>query len=113
MPLWGDCGGVTVEAAIALATLLVAVFLCVGAILATITQVRCIDAAREAARLTAQGDGHRGQSIARQVAPRSAEIRVRLDGDQVVAVVRAHTPFLPVLVLHAEAIAALEPGAGS
>ncbi|MFE5462221.1 hypothetical protein [Nocardia sp. NPDC056564] len=40
----------TVEAAIALATLVVAVVLCVGALLAASTQVRCGDPPPEAAR---------------------------------------------------------------
>ncbi|NEW58155.1 pilus assembly protein TadE, partial [Nocardia cyriacigeorgica] len=54
--LGNDSGAVTVEAAIALAAIVVAVVLCIGALLAASTQVRCIDAAREAARLAARGD---------------------------------------------------------
>ncbi|WP_281032753.1 TadE family type IV pilus minor pilin, partial [Nocardia asiatica] len=40
----------TVEAALALTAVLAAVVLCLGALLAASTQVRCVDAAREAAR---------------------------------------------------------------
>ncbi len=48
-----DTGAVTVEAAIAIASIVTVVVLCIGAIVAVSTQVRCIDAAREAARLAA------------------------------------------------------------
>ncbi|MFI2562521.1 TadE family type IV pilus minor pilin, partial [Nocardia farcinica] len=51
-----ECGAVTVEAAIALAAIMVVIVVCVGALLAASTQVRCVDAAREAARLEARGD---------------------------------------------------------
>lgn len=99
----------TVEAALALATLVAVVALCAGALLAAAAQVRCIDAAREAARLTARGDADRAVPAARRVAPPNAEITVRLEGDLVTAVVSARSPLLP-LTLRAEAVAAREPG---
>lgn len=101
----------TVEAAIALAALVIAVVLCVGALLAASTQVRCIDAAREAARLAARGDQANAVSAARRVAPPAADISLRSEGEHVVAAVTARSPLLPVLELRAEAIATWEPGA--
>ena len=108
--LRGDTGSVTVEAAIALGALTVAVALCVGAVFAAVTQVRCIDAAREAARLAARGDRAAAEPTARQVAPDGADISVRYEDGRVVAVVTADIPLLPALELRAEAVAAQEPG---
>ncbi|WP_194816934.1 TadE family type IV pilus minor pilin [Nocardia sp. XZ_19_385] len=99
----------TVEAAIALSAVVVAVVLCFGALLAASTQVRCVDAAREAARLAARGDEANAMSVARRIAPRGADIALRTEGDRVVAVVSARSPLLP-LVLRADAVAAQEPG---
>ncbi|WP_246123843.1 TadE family type IV pilus minor pilin [Nocardia bhagyanarayanae] len=96
------------EAAIALGSLVVAVMACLGALLAASTQVRCVDAAREAARLAARGDEPRAVTTARQVAPPNATIVLRTEGAHVVAVVSARAPLLP-LELRAEAVAALEP----
>lgn len=105
-----DTGSVTVEAAIALGALAAAVALCVGAIFAAVTQVRCIDAAREAARLAARGDRAAAEPTARQVAPEGANIAVRYEAGRVIAVVTAEVPLLPALELRAEAVAAREPG---
>jgi len=104
-----DGGGVTVEAAIAVATIMIAVMLCLGALLAASTQVRCVDAAREAARLEARGDSVAARSAAGKVAPPGADISVRHEGEFIVAVVSARTPLLP-LRLRAEAVAVPEPG---
>ncbi|MEU0507258.1 TadE family type IV pilus minor pilin [Nocardia sp. NPDC005998] len=101
----------TVEAAIALTAIVVAVVLCVGALLAASTQVRCVDAAREAARLAARGDQANAVSVARRVAPPAADISLRSEGDRVVATVSGRSPLLPLLMLRAEAVASREPGA--
>jgi hypothetical protein len=101
---------VTVEAAIAFAAIVVAVVLCLGALLAASTQVRCVDAAREAARLTARGDQSNAMSAAERIAPPAADIAVRNEGDRVIAVVTARSALLPLLDLRAEAVAVLEPG---
>ncbi|WP_062994565.1 TadE family type IV pilus minor pilin [Nocardia mikamii] len=103
-------GAVTVEAAIALAAVVVVVVLCLGALLAASMQIRCIDAAREAARLTARGAEVEALPAAQRVAPPGADIEVRAEGDRVVAVVRARAPLLPMLRLRAEAVAVREPG---
>ncbi|NKY56059.1 TadE family type IV pilus minor pilin [Nocardia flavorosea] len=110
--LGDDTGSVTVEAAIALAALAAAVALCMGAVFAAVTQVRCVDAAREAARLAARGDRAAAEPTARRVAPDGADISVRYEAGRVVAVVIADVPLLPVLELRAEAVAAREPGEG-
>ncbi|MEU0544846.1 TadE family type IV pilus minor pilin [Nocardia sp. NPDC005978] len=99
----------TVEAALALTALVAVVVLCAGALLAAAAQVRCVDAAREAARLTARGDTERAVPVARGVAPPGAEVTVRVDGDLVIAMVSARSPLLPITV-RAEAVAAREPG---
>ncbi|EFD56183.1 conserved hypothetical protein [Mycobacterium tuberculosis T92] len=44
------------EAALAIATLVLVLVLCLAGVTAVSMQVRCIDAAREAARLAARGD---------------------------------------------------------
>jgi Flp pilus assembly protein TadG len=107
-PVRDDRGAVTVEAAIALAAIVVVVTLCVGAVAAVAAQVRCIDAAREAARLVARGDTDQAQSTARRVAPAGARMEIREDGGHVVARVTVDVPLLPGLEVTAEAVAAME-----
>jgi len=105
-----DDGAVTVEAAIALASIVTVVVLCVGAIAAVSSQVRCIDAAREAARLAARGERD-AVVVAGRVAPGGADITLREDGAFVVATVRVGVPLLPRVELSAQAVAAREPEA--
>ncbi|WP_174554541.1 TadE family type IV pilus minor pilin [Nocardia niwae] len=100
----------TVEAALALTAVVATVVLCLGALLAASTQVRCVDAAREAARLVARGDQANARPAAERIAPPSAGIVFRTDGSHAIAVVSARTPLLPLLTLRAEAVATLEPG---
>nr|WP_281205423.1 TadE family type IV pilus minor pilin [Nocardia shimofusensis] len=107
--LFADDGAVTVEAAIAVSAIMIAVVLCLGTLLAASTQVRCVDAAREAARLEARGDSAAARSAADRVAPPGADVSVRREGGFIVAVVTAGTPLLP-LRLRAEAVAVPEPG---
>ncbi|MEC3913810.1 TadE family type IV pilus minor pilin [Nocardia sp. CDC160] len=99
----------TVEAAIALAALVAVLLLGIGALLTVSAQVRCVDAAREAARLAARGDSAAAVSTARRVAPPGARIELSADGDLVVAEVSARATVLP-LILRATAVAAREPG---
>ena len=81
-----------------------------------VTQVRVVDAAREAARAAARGDGTaRAVGLGRQVAPRGAAITVHRRDGEVVAHVRAevHGPggllgFLPAVHVDADAVAASE-----
>ncbi|MVU79496.1 pilus assembly protein TadE [Nocardia sp. ET3-3] len=99
----------TVEAAIALAALVAVLVLGLGALLAVSAQVRCVDAAREAARLAARGDRAAAVPAARRVAPPGARVELRSEGDLIVAEVSARAQLLP-LTLHAAAVAAREPG---
>lgn len=102
-------GAVTVEAAIAMASLTVVLLLAVGAVLALTVHVQCLDAAREAARLTARGEDERAVSAAHEVAPPGADVKVSTSGDTVTAVVSARSRLLPGLELSGRAVAVLEP----
>jgi len=106
-----DAGTVTVEAAIALGSLVLVTVAAVGSVAAAASSVRCIDAARELARLAARGEPDRGRMIAQRLAPGGARIELLIQGDEAVAEVSA-TPvdLLPVRVA-ARAVAALEPDA--
>jgi hypothetical protein len=105
-----DRGAVTVEAALALCSLAVFLAVAVGAIAAAGGSVRCVDAARELARLAARGEADRGHAVAAQLAPSGARLTLRADGDLVVAEVSADVLHpLPVRI-GGRAVAALEPG---
>ncbi|WP_275450211.1 TadE family type IV pilus minor pilin, partial [Mycobacterium avium] len=52
----GCAGASTVEAALGIASLVVVLVACLAGVTAVAMQVRCVDAAREAARLAARGD---------------------------------------------------------
>ncbi len=97
------------EAALAVAALAVVLVLCVAALAAINLQVRCIDAAREAARLAARGDGRALAGGLGSLAPANAVLQVRRDGDFVVATVSAAASLLPGVTVRAEAVAAVEP----
>jgi len=108
-----DAGAVTVEAALALTSLVVVVVLAVGAVLTAAGQLQCIDAAREAARLTARGEPQRARDVAAQLAPDGAQIDVTVDGDEVRVQVEAGLfgGRMGGLRTHARAVAIMEPGA--
>ena len=72
-------------------------------------QVRCIDAGREAARLTARGDDGSAQQAAENIAPHGAKLQLRKEGGLVVATVTAHSILLPGITIRAGTIAAIEP----
>ena len=84
--------------------------LCLAGVSAVSMQVRCVDAAREAARLAARGDDRSALDVARRIAPAAARIQVRRDGDFLVATVVANSKLLPTLDITAKAVAAAEPG---
>jgi hypothetical protein len=86
----------------------VVLVLCLAGVTAVSMQVRCVDAAREAARLAARGD-QRAVDVARRIAPGGAAVRVQRDGDFLVATVTAHSNLLPRLDIAAKAVAAAEP----
>lgn len=103
-------GASTVEAALAIATLVLVLVLCLAGVTAVSMQVRCIDAAREAARLAARGDVRSATDVARSIAPRAALVQVHRDGEFVVATVTAYSNLLPTLDIAARAISVAEPG---
>jgi TadE-like protein len=107
-----DSGAVTVEAAIALGAFITVLALALGAISAAIDQLRCIDAAREAARLVARGEGDRARAVAADIAPTSANVTITVRGDRIEVEVRAEpvNGLLPGLQLHGAAFAIAEPG---
>jgi hypothetical protein len=107
----GDRGAVTVEAALALCSLAVFLAVAVGALSAAGGSIRCVDAARELARLAARGEAERGRAVATQLAPSGARLALRADGDLVVAEVSADVLHPLPLRIGGRAVAALEPGA--
>ncbi|MEY8013982.1 TadE family type IV pilus minor pilin [Mycobacterium servetii] len=91
--------------------MVVVLALCLGGVTAVSMQLRCVDAAREAARLAARGDQRSAFEAARRLAPAGARIQVRRDGDLFVATVVARSPLLPTLAIGAKTVsAAEEPG---
>jgi hypothetical protein len=98
-----------VEAAFGVATLVVVLMLCLAGITSVSMQVRCIDAAREAARLAARGDERSAVAAARGVAPAGAAVQLRRDGGFVVATVSITPSLLLALHLTATGVAAVEP----
>lgn len=95
-----------------MATLVAVLVLCVAGIGAVLAQIRCVDAAREAARLAARGDEAAVQ-VSQRIAPAGAQIGIRRDGEFVIATVTAAVTVgatgLPGLRLRAEAVAVVEP----
>jgi hypothetical protein len=87
----------------------VVLVLCLAGITAVSMQVRCVDAAREAARLAARGDEQAAVNAARRIAPGGALVHVHRDGDFLVATVVAHSNLLPTLDIGAEAVSSAEP----
>lgn len=82
-----------------------------------VTQVRVVDAAREAARVAARGeDDASAVTVGRQVAPAGSRFEVSRPGDEVVVSVGADVRgpggvfgFLPPVTVTARAVAAEEP----
>lgn len=83
--------------------------LCVAGVTAVSMQVRCVDAAREAARLAARGDERLAVDAARRIAPGGALVQVRRDGEFIVATVTARSNLLPSLAIGAKGVSAVEP----
>jgi hypothetical protein len=106
-----DRGGVTVEAAIGLAALVALLTLVLYGLAAAADQVRCVDAAREAARLTARGEAEEARAAAATIAPPAAEITINEEGEHIEVNIRASPAggLLPGLHLHAKAFAVREP----
>lgn len=110
-----DRGAVTVEAAIALGAFVIVLAIALGAIAAVTDQLRCTDAAREAARLAARGDTERARVAAERIAPGGARVTISVRGDTVEVDVHADpaSGLLPGIRVHGEAFAVTEPGVGA
>ncbi|MBY0441890.1 MAG: pilus biosynthesis protein TadE [Mycobacteriaceae bacterium] len=79
-----------------------------GGVTAVSMQVRCIDAAREAARLAARGDERSAIAVALRIAPSGAQVQVRQDHELVIATVIARSKLLPRLSIGAQGVSAAE-----
>lgn len=111
-PPMTDRGAVTVEAAIALSALTL-VFALVLAGTASVTgQLRCADAAREAARLIARGQPQLAEEAVVRIAPQGAQLNVDTEGENVTVEfgVEAVAGLLPGVHLVAVVHTVLEPG---
>ena len=82
----------------------------VGAVGAVASSIRCIDAARELARLAARGEAERGRTVAATLAPPGATLQLVVRGDEVTAEVSAAPVELLPLRVGGRAVAVLEPG---
>lgn len=111
-----DRGSVTAEAALALPVLLVVLAAAIGVLVCVASQLRCVDAARAAARVAARGDDAAlVRSTAERLAPADATVELRDGGDTVEVVVSARVrPFgaalrlLPAIAVRGRAVAAVE-----
>jgi hypothetical protein len=111
-------GMVTAETALALPALALVVGLMLWALLAATAQLRCVDAARAAARSVARGDGlAESMAAGLRLAPEGAHIRVERSGgfvrvnvEAMVGPAGSGAGFLPTLAVSADAVVADEPG---
>lgn len=101
----------TVEAALALCSLMVVLALAIGAVASVGAQLRCTDAAREATRLIVRGEPERARQAAAVIAPAGARVEVEMRGDEVTTTVSARVAGrLGGLVISGRAVGVLEPG---
>lgn len=109
-----DRGAVTVEAAIALFALVAVLALSFAGIVAVVDQLRCTDAAREAARLAARGEPERAKEAVDRIGPSGARFELTEHADGITVVVHAEPAggLLPGVQLRGEAFAVPEPGVG-
>lgn len=110
----GDTGMVTVEAAIALCAFVTVLAMTLAGMATVLDQLRCTDAAREAARLVARGERDEAADAVGRIAPRGATFTVTDEGEGIVVDVRdpAAGGLLPGVHVDADAYAVPEPDAG-
>jgi Flp pilus assembly protein TadG len=106
-----ESGMVTVEAAIALCAFVTVLAMVLAGASMVLDQIRCTDAAREAARLVARGEQDRAADAVRHIAPSGATLAVTTNGDQITVAVQnpAAGGLLPGVHVHADAYAVREP----
>ena len=108
---------VTAELAVAIPAVVLVLAVCLAGLGAVIDQVRCVDAARLAARALARGDPAAGvRAMASRAAPSGAQVSMSLARNEVRVVVTASTGgwagFVPSWNLVATAVTPVEQGAG-
>lgn len=105
-------GSFTAELAAGLPALMLLLFVGLTAVGAVTTKAQCVDAAREAALAVARGEP--GVAAGQRTGPPGATVSIFVDGEVVVATVRASVRalggHLPSTTVTATATAALEPG---
>jgi hypothetical protein len=72
------------------------------------SHIRCLDAAREAARLVARGEPGTAQDAVTKIAPQGAQLTVATNGDRIEVQVSLD-PLLPGLDITGKAFAVAEP----
>jgi Flp pilus assembly protein TadG len=103
-----DRGAATLELAFAIPVLVVVLVAALSGIACLTTQMRCTDAAHQAARLAARGDLDAASETARGLID-GAEVTVNADAEIVTVRVRtAPIRLFPGLTLSAEAVAPME-----
>jgi Flp pilus assembly protein TadG len=112
-----DAGMVTAEIAVAMPVLMVLLAVGLTAVAVIAAQMRCVDAAREAARALARGESiSAARSLADAAGPHGATLASNTEGDLVRTSVRATVSSIgglfPAFTVHADAVALREP-AGS
>lgn len=106
-----DAGAVTAEAALGICAIVGVFAVVLSGTTAMISQLRCTDAAVEAARLLARGDTDRVGTAVSSIAGERAVLDVLPASDRVTAEVRVPlTGFAGGLQARARAVAVLEPG---
>ena len=105
-----DRGSVTVETALGIASVVTVLAIVAAGAAAALTQIRVVDAAREAARVAAMSGAGDGRAAGQATAP-GAAVTVQSGGSHITAVVVAPARGLPGVELRARAVARIEPGA--
>src|SRR5690349_3176768 len=110
-------GSVTAEAAVALPALVLVVAAAIGAVITVTAQLRCLDAAREAARAAARSEpAGVVHELAATAAPAGSSAEVSVAGDQVTVTVRATVHLLggllPDITVTGRAVGLREPDPG-
>jgi len=106
-----DGGMVTIEAAVALCAFVTVLAMVLAGVSMVLDQIRCVDAAREAARLVARGEPNRAVDAVRRIGPPRATLSITKNGDEITVVVQdpAGGGLLPGVHVEGAAYAIQEP----